>query len=348
MIVVKEEFLVSKKLRRAIEIGGHEALTLWLFLKGYAAQHPSDGFVPDEEIDDVTHGLVRRARYKLSALTECGHLQRDGTRGPGLVDKVEHGWQLHDYEDHANSQTDEELRREKARLKKRAQREQKERELAELRKRGQKGTPSPGQDVTDGGDNEGQNGDENETRPGDASAAGGGAHAHVHASARPDVGSARSQPNPTQPSGKEEDPPSPRPKPADRMRASFASFRPDVRELHESYKQTFGLSSHKISGVSDLNYQTLAEAIDAHGLDACRAALRVAKLDDWVNGAADNGQRHEKISYVFGNPDTLARLLRAAESEAKKRRSTGGLEASMTAEPDLSDYTEPEVPCPQQ
>lgn len=136
----------------------------------------------------------------------------------------------------------------------------------------------------------------------------------------------------------------------DRFMGSFAALRQDALDLHAEYKRTFGLSGHVLSGVTDLNYITLCEAIDAHGVNACMAALSVAKADSWVNGEADDkGQRHEKISYVFGNPDTLARLLRAAEAKARKARSVGALEQSMNAKPDLSDYQDPpEVRCPPQ
>jgi hypothetical protein len=146
MITIKEEFVDCDKWRRAVDLGGSDAIVMWLALKRYTSANPTDGFIPDEEIDKLP-GAPRRARKALEALVGCGKLARDGSRGAGLVEKAEHGWQLHDYEDHANSSTEEKLRREKARDKKRAQREAKRRELEQLRSRGQsRGTAgdSPG------------------------------------------------------------------------------------------------------------------------------------------------------------------------------------------------------------
>ncbi len=132
MIQIKEEFVGCKKWHRAIELGGAEAIQLWLAMKRYAAEHLTDGFVADSDIETLP-GAPRKARKALKALVECGKTERDGTRGHGLVDVVENGWELHDYLDHANSSDEEELRREKAREKKRKQREAKRRELEALR-----------------------------------------------------------------------------------------------------------------------------------------------------------------------------------------------------------------------
>lgn len=117
MITIKEEFLTCDKLRRAIKLGGYEVVLMWLAMKGYAAQHPTDGFVPDEDIDELP-GAPKNPRKSLKALVECGRLERDGGRGAGLVDPENHGWQLHDYLDHARSAAEEEERKRKAREKK--------------------------------------------------------------------------------------------------------------------------------------------------------------------------------------------------------------------------------------
>jgi hypothetical protein len=124
MITIKEEFLAGVKAQRAIALGGGDAIVMWLALKGYAASHPTDGFIPDEDVDRLP-GAPKNARKMLKCLGECGAVQRDGTRGAGLVDKVEHGWQLHDYLDHATSSLDVEQRRERERLRKATERLQK-------------------------------------------------------------------------------------------------------------------------------------------------------------------------------------------------------------------------------
>ena len=118
MITVKEEFLTEEKTKRAIKLGGYEAIGMWLALKGYVARKNTGGFVPDEAIDDL-QGAPPRPRKLLQNLIDCGMLRDDGTRGAGLVDPAPHGWKLHDYEDHGTDPEVERLRREKQRDRKR-------------------------------------------------------------------------------------------------------------------------------------------------------------------------------------------------------------------------------------
>lgn len=131
MITVKEEFLSDDKTQRAIKLGGYEVIAMWLAMKCYAASHATDGFIPAEDVESLP-GAPRKARAALKALVECGRLQADGKRGAGLVDPVEHGWQLHDYLDHAASSDEIEVRRKKAR-------EQKANRRAELRRQADAG-----------------------------------------------------------------------------------------------------------------------------------------------------------------------------------------------------------------
>lgn len=135
MILIKEEFVGGEKWRRAVELGGGDAIVLWLAMKRYCSQYAdTEGFVPNEELDGLP-GAPRGARRKaLQALLGCGRLLPGGERGPGLVDSVEGGWQLHDYADHCAPLEEIELRREKQRLKKQAYREGKRRELAAVRR----------------------------------------------------------------------------------------------------------------------------------------------------------------------------------------------------------------------
>jgi hypothetical protein len=142
VITVKEEFVGGAKWRRAIKLGGAETILMWLALKRYAAEHPLDGFIADDEIDGLP-GAPKNPRKALGVLVECGHTEEDGSRGAGLVDAAPNGWRLHDYEDHASSSTEEQLRREKARERKRRWREEQERLLVEIQA-GQKAGPSRG------------------------------------------------------------------------------------------------------------------------------------------------------------------------------------------------------------
>lgn len=134
MILIKEEMIGGDKYRRAIELGGSDAIVLWLALKCYCSQHAdTEGFVPGEVLAGLP-GAPRRARKALEALVDCGRLLPDGTRGHGFVEEVEHGWQLHDYLDHAPPREEIELRKEKSRLRKQSYREHKRRELAAVRR----------------------------------------------------------------------------------------------------------------------------------------------------------------------------------------------------------------------
>lgn len=135
-----------------------------------------------------------------------------------------------------------------------------------------------------------------------------------------------------------------RPKRPDPFAASFLPIRPDVLALHADWKRTTGLTAHRLKGPTDYDAVTLAEAIDLHGLPLCRTALSVAMADSMVNGDADDkGKPHKSIGYIFGNGQTFARLVQAAESRTKKLHGygVGALERAMTAEPDTSDVYVP-------
>lgn len=105
MITVKEEFLASSKTRRAVRLGGHETITLWVAMKVYSASQLTNGFVPDDELEELAPALLKPSsvRRALKALVECGHTRQDGTKGAGLVEEAPNGWQLHDYLEHEDS-----------------------------------------------------------------------------------------------------------------------------------------------------------------------------------------------------------------------------------------------------
>lgn len=187
MITVKEEFLTDAKTQRAIKVGGYEVLALWLAMKRYCAERLTDGFIPDEDIDALP-GAPRKVRKALAALVNCGQLERDGSRKAGLVDEVPGGWQLHDYLDHACSREEIELKRERARIKKQAQRDKLRRELETLRAEtgGVSGVVPRGQPQ---GQDRGTPPEVSRPRPAAPVRIG----AHAHARTYP------AQPNPTQP-----------------------------------------------------------------------------------------------------------------------------------------------------
>jgi hypothetical protein len=134
MILIKEEFIGGEKYRRAVKLGGNDAIAMWLALKCYCSQHPdTEGFVPAEVLADLP-GAPRRAGKALQALSDCGRLLPGGERGAGLIEQADRGWQMHDYLDHSVSPEEIELRRERARLRQQAHRENKRRELAAVKR----------------------------------------------------------------------------------------------------------------------------------------------------------------------------------------------------------------------
>lgn len=158
LILVKEEFLNEDKTKRAIKMGGGDAILMWLAIKSYVARKNSGGFVPDEAIDDL-QGAPKEPRESLKVLVECGMRKKSGEFGAGLVDPHPFGWMLHDYDDHGTPQEVEAERREKARLQKASRRAEQARLKALLsdsvRGHGPDSTPDKQ------ADNVGQNGPDN-------------------------------------------------------------------------------------------------------------------------------------------------------------------------------------------
>lgn len=139
MITIKEEFVGCDKIGRAIAAAGWEVLGMWLAMKAYAAEKLTDGFVPDEDVERL-RGAPKSPRKALKALVECGRVDPGGERGAGLVDPAKLGWQLHNYDDHASSSTEQELRKEKARERKRKWRAEQAKLLADMQTGQSRGT----------------------------------------------------------------------------------------------------------------------------------------------------------------------------------------------------------------
>jgi hypothetical protein len=133
VIVIKEEFLTHEKTVRAIAKGGAEAIQLWLAFKRYCAINLTDGAIPREDIESLPGCPKRNLKNALKALIECGRLEKDGKRGPGLVVQDGEFIVLHDYQDHNKSREEVELARERDKIKKRLKRQKAEEELAKLR-----------------------------------------------------------------------------------------------------------------------------------------------------------------------------------------------------------------------
>lgn len=327
MITIKEEFLTEEKTRLAIKNGGCEAIVMWLAIKGYVARKNSNGFVPDEAIDQMP-GAPRNPRKALDALVGCQLKREDGTLGSGLVDKVEHGWKLHDYEDHGTIKEVEDERRRRAR----EQKSNRRAELARLAEQrviaGQMRTMSADKTRTDADIVRGQDADMSGESPPDKSpdtprpGADTSARACTHAGAL--VRGHAGVPSPAQPSREREDPPTPK-KPAEdpmgkTLRGQPPATRPDVLHVHDAWKRAFDRLGAKFRGPFDEDAERIALAIDTHGESDCLLVAAYAPEDDKVSGRTDEkGERHESIRYLFENADAFSRILRAAHKRESER-----------------------------
>lgn len=313
-----DQILNHPKFIRAVKLGGSETVHTWLGIRAYCAQNRTDGFVPADMLEEIRGPLGAEKRAAAVKVL----------RKVGLLDSAVGGVQMHNF----SKWLDRQFGARQAELGKKGGSVSSEgKRLAAIKREADRRIAQEKSTSDDHNEPQAACAFDHKPEPQQTTS----------------LSSSGSSPVP-----EERDPPTPVPEPnrtgpmpPDRFAASFGSMRADVVELHAAYKRTFGLGSHRLAGPTDFNATILAEAIDAHGLEKCVAALGVAKADSWVNGAADKGERHEKISYVFGNADTLARLLRAA---AEKRKNPGimgngfgPLERAMTAEPDTSDVYVP-------
>ena len=78
------------------------------------------------------------------------------------------------------------------------------------------------------------------------------------------------------------------------------------------------MHGHKFRRADDLDAETLAEAIDAHGEAVCLLVCEHAPNDRMVNGTGDErGLKHDSIKYIFGNTQAFARILREAQKQTR-------------------------------
>lgn len=92
-IELDDGILDHPKLIRAAKLGGSEAVHLWLGLRAYCAKLLTDGFVPDDMLDEVRGPKDPRKRaIALQALREVQ-----------LLDPAPSGVQLHNYLKHSKS-----------------------------------------------------------------------------------------------------------------------------------------------------------------------------------------------------------------------------------------------------
>jgi hypothetical protein len=81
------------KFIRAVKLGGSEAVHLWLGIRAYCGKLLTDGFVPEDMIDEVRGPKDPKRRA----------LALEALRAAGLLDLAEGGFQMHDYLDWSKS-----------------------------------------------------------------------------------------------------------------------------------------------------------------------------------------------------------------------------------------------------
>jgi len=103
--------------------------------------------------------------------------------------------------------------------------------------------------------------------------------------------------------------------------------RPDVLRVHAAWKQQFGLNHHRFRGYADPEALIVATAIDVHSEAECMLVLAYAPSDAMVSGRDDpRKSKHESLGYIFGNEQTFARILRAAQDAERSKASEGPAE----------------------
>lgn len=139
--------------------------------------------------------------------------------------------------------------------------------------------------------------------------------------------------------------------PSDPFGATFGKNPPgkraDVLRVWEAFKRALAFPRNTKLGLGrpwDPDAQRIADAIDAYDEATCVAVAAEAPFDGMVNGTQDErGVKHDTVAYVFENPNTFSRLLRAAEAKKKRNSGIDVLTRAAAAEPDLSNYQDPEV-----
>lgn len=122
-------------------------------------------------------------------------------------------------------------------------------------------------------------------------------------------------------------PPNPAFSSARKCEATFTTApgsRSDVQEIHAAWKASVSWPEARFRNQWDDDAKRIADAIDSHGLDACRTVAKHCGLDGMVSGKKDErGEKHRTIRYIFENNDTFTRILhdgQAREGRDGKRR----------------------------
>jgi hypothetical protein len=287
-----DAFLGHHKTRRAVR-SGWEALGMWCALRTYVAKHLTDGYIPDEEIDQLPDA-PRYPRKWLGCLVECGMRLKDGSRGPGLVDPCDGGWMLHDYLDHAISAEEIKRRKREAAARQKAWRDSKQTRI-----------------VTHNATHNDTSNKLETTHVTNAPPL----PLPLLKEKREDISSHAEQ------SKKRADGPRPKDPMGDSMNRTAHWQRADVAQVFEAWKAAVGMIAAQRDHYSNPHTEPMAIAIDAYGIEDCLLVAAHCMRDGMVNGELDDHKkRHDTARYIFGNQETFTRIL----TEARKIQPING------------------------
>jgi hypothetical protein len=107
-----DQILAHPKFIRAVKLGGSEAIHLWLGLRAYCGQLLTNGFIPEDMLDEVRGPTNPKSRAKAMAALKT----------VGLLDQIEGGLMMHDFLDWSSSREEVLQRRSSAKERKRRSR----------------------------------------------------------------------------------------------------------------------------------------------------------------------------------------------------------------------------------
>jgi len=121
------------------------------------------------------------------------------------------------------------------------------------------------------------------------------------------------------------------------LAGSAPQQRPEVIQVFETFCAAVGQPNRRMRrpGFECLDANHIAEALATYGLEQCLLVANHAPNDGRVNGTTDERrEKHDTVRYVFGNPDTFARILHAAQGAAAQpgRRNANRSMAEVMAE----------------
>jgi hypothetical protein len=133
-------------------------------------------------------------------------------------------------------------------------------------------------------------------------------------------------PHPEQPKPRRPDPLN------DQLTGKLPGQLPEVVEVHELWKATFGKTRATIGNPNSEYAKMIRDAIRDYGLASCLAVVRQAPKDGMVTGKDDEkGLKHDDLHYILGNKRAFDRLLEASASATVAKPNQLSVSAQVAA-----------------